>query len=51
MRLVTLTVLAGPPTGCARAVTLLHRRMRQLGNDELTLTQARPWHRSSGAAP
>ena len=37
MRLVA-PVLA-PADRLRRAVTLLHRRMRQLGNDELTLTQ------------
>ena len=38
MRLVA-RVLA-PADRLRRAVTLLHRRMRQLGNDELTLTQS-----------
>src|SRR5687767_4545363 len=38
MRLV-VPVLA-PADRLRRAVTLLHRRMRQLGNDELTLTQS-----------
>jgi len=38
MRLVA-PVLA-PADRLRRAVTLLHRRMRQLGNDELTLTQS-----------
>jgi DNA-binding MarR family transcriptional regulator len=37
-----MTVMAPvltPADRLRRAVTLLHRRMRQLGNDELTLTQ------------
>ena len=36
-----MTVMApvlSPADRLRRAVTLLHRRMRQLGNDELTLT-------------
>ena len=34
-----VTPVLAPADRLRRAVTLLHRRLRQLGNDELTLTQ------------
>jgi DNA-binding MarR family transcriptional regulator len=35
-----VTPVLAPADRLRRAVTLLHRRLRQLGNDELTLTQS-----------